>query len=629
MLIPAMGIPRLRRHVNAFSEPVLLASEPHNKQTVIPHVQSVVIDGPSLVYHVFWRLMSWSDENLGFPGAQPTCDEVSCGVMTYLLLFTILGVKIERICFDGALPLEKRETRLSRLEKSRRKLELLRCKSQCYLRARGCKHAVSFDNISHSRTLPVRHTNIPENPFIVPAVLEDLKNRWNKENILDVARLTLGVQSIGVTGFPWANVAIMVPGEADIYCVCMAKQTGSSILTNDSDLLLYDLGAQGSVISLDSIEIIGYHGEQKEWQMKALRLSPTLVARRLGIPNMQHFAFQLKTDPNAGTAELVRRSKNYSGDAPEYQLFIHQYQSETLDHQESMRQTPQDLDARVSELFCQYELPQTYLSSNAPRMYLAILPEDHAKRCAWVEGRLYRKLAYSILNASRPDSERSEFVNEYTRRGGRIAVDKIVLRDKKWIVEKTNMLVSRLKSIHNILGGKALSPGYWIMFSLCELYCVDPSHTFPDSAQLRRFFTVGHMGEKLEWSDIHFSAQIQSILYSLRILNQLLRVSTSCDSMENLGSILADLPPLRVMMEPVSNVMKECLTETVSEFVDQFLRLLEKEFCIRDGEKTKINTPTTLSPAVSRPEEQHQYLTGRQKTLRAKTDNIYDILAME
>jgi hypothetical protein len=89
-----MGIPRLRRHLHPFSETVLLEGRLHNRHERAAYVQSVVIDGPSLVYHVFCRLLSWSDLRTGFPAAQPTCDEVSCGVMTYLLLLTIAGVKM-------------------------------------------------------------------------------------------------------------------------------------------------------------------------------------------------------------------------------------------------------------------------------------------------------------------------------------------------------------------------------------------------------------------------------------------------------------------------------------------------------------------------------------------------------
>lgn len=89
-----MGIPRLTRHLRPFSDAVLLEGRLQKRQDGVGHVQSVVIDGPSLVYHVFWRLLSWSDSRIGFPDAQPTCNEVSCGVMIYLLLLTTTGVKM-------------------------------------------------------------------------------------------------------------------------------------------------------------------------------------------------------------------------------------------------------------------------------------------------------------------------------------------------------------------------------------------------------------------------------------------------------------------------------------------------------------------------------------------------------
>lgn len=85
-----MGIPHLTRHTLPFSESVFLAGDRDGAL----YVQSVVIDGPSLVYHVYSRLLSWMVQSVSPFDAQPTCNEVSVGVMLYLLQLTILGVKM-------------------------------------------------------------------------------------------------------------------------------------------------------------------------------------------------------------------------------------------------------------------------------------------------------------------------------------------------------------------------------------------------------------------------------------------------------------------------------------------------------------------------------------------------------
>lgn len=85
-----MGIPHLTRHLLPYSEDVLLTGIIQGNDTV----QLVVIDGPGLVYHVFQRLLSKSDTRLEALDAQPTCNEVSLGVMVYLLQLKLLGVNV-------------------------------------------------------------------------------------------------------------------------------------------------------------------------------------------------------------------------------------------------------------------------------------------------------------------------------------------------------------------------------------------------------------------------------------------------------------------------------------------------------------------------------------------------------
>ncbi|KAB8228209.1 XPG domain containing-domain-containing protein [Aspergillus alliaceus] len=540
----------------------------------------------------------------------------------------------ERICFDGALPSRKRETRLSRLEKSRKKLELLRSKTQSGLQrlsGPSDRCAIILGNVLRSRPLPATYNDLPDNPFIVPTVFEDLKYRWNRENILTAASDILCVHSVELEGFPWAGITEMVPGEADAYCASTAKHTSCSILTNDTDLLLYDLGPQGSVIFLDSIEIVGGNPHTpEEWQIKAMRLSPGLVAQRLGIPNILRFAFEIKSHPDAGIAELVKRANSSYEDrahALGYQDFVQEYQDDLDSLKAGNLQFLPHFDARVSELFWQYELRQTHISLETPHVYLAILNEDHARRCAWVQGRLYRNLAYSVLNASRPASERVDSINEFVRRGGRIAVDKIDLGNENWIMSEVGVLLARLKSIQHEIGVNTTSPAYWIMFALCELDGSASNCVFSDSARLSRFLTLGHMDERFDWRDIHLTAQIQAVLYSLRILGQLLRLSmVAHGSMMELRSMLSDLPSLHVIMGPTASLMEKTLNggASVNEFVHQSIQLLGKRSCSESADHMEPTPP--LPPLAP---QGYDSRVGNGKPLCGKTDNMYDILPME
>lgn len=83
-----MGIPKLTKHLLPYAENVYLDSD-----------MEVVIDGPSLVYHVHRRLQGWMDPDSDILDYQPSCDEISRAVGSFLLQLTKVGVKMQvHIC---------------------------------------------------------------------------------------------------------------------------------------------------------------------------------------------------------------------------------------------------------------------------------------------------------------------------------------------------------------------------------------------------------------------------------------------------------------------------------------------------------------------------------------------------
>lgn len=87
-----MGISYLTRHLLPYAETVSLGGQ--SDQYEPPQVRAVVIDGPSLVYHVYHRLLAWTESSCDVLDVQPTCDEVSRGVASFLLQLTELGVEM-------------------------------------------------------------------------------------------------------------------------------------------------------------------------------------------------------------------------------------------------------------------------------------------------------------------------------------------------------------------------------------------------------------------------------------------------------------------------------------------------------------------------------------------------------
>lgn len=414
---------------------------------------------------------------------------------------------------------------------------------------------------------------------MVSAVFEDLKWHWNKQKISAVVGDSPPFNLSGLEDCPWANLTVMVPGEADVECAQISRLTGCAILTNDSDLLLYDLGADGSVVFLDSMELNGWNSpSQAESSIKAMRICPSVLARQLGIANVQRFAYELSTNPRLGLAELTQRSRGIEI-TPEYSAFVQEYQ-DNMSHyiiDDSTRQLSQSLDTRLSELFWQYKLPDIYMSGESPHVYLGILNEDHARKCAWEHGRLYRNLGYSALNTSCPPLARFTSVYEYIRRGGRMTVDRIILDNTEGVASGMKSVCERLTMVQTIFGDHFASPTSWRAFALCEVYAPKAAHVcLPDAEEVRRFFRLGYMGKELDWSDLHLFAEIQAVLYSLRILKQLLQASDYCTELAmKTKTILAGLPSLHVLMRSRQEMSGEYPSYQAAGFEDRFFHLWE------------------------------------------------------
>lgn len=86
-----MGIPHLIRHLLPHAETVWLGDAAKNAECT-QEITSVVVDGPALVYHVYYCLVSCIPPGCNPLVAQPTSNEVSIGVMRFLLHLMELNV---------------------------------------------------------------------------------------------------------------------------------------------------------------------------------------------------------------------------------------------------------------------------------------------------------------------------------------------------------------------------------------------------------------------------------------------------------------------------------------------------------------------------------------------------------
>jgi hypothetical protein len=100
----------------------------------------------------------------------------------------------------------------------------------------------------------------------------------------------------------------------------------------------------------------------------------------------------------------------------------------------------------------------------------------------------------------------------------------------------------------------------------------------PNRAELENFLLFGQMGAELQWKDLHIFAQMQSVLYSLRILAQLFHIVAlkgyRTEGFQNLQRILFCLPPLHELI----SLRDERLDQPrAHDFVHKFFELQGQE----------------------------------------------------
>lgn len=385
---------------------------------------------------------------------------------------------------------------------------------------------------------------------MVSAVFEDLRTRWDRKQILQQTQCDPGHLPDG--DYPYAEITVMVPGEADVECALVSRLTGAAILTNDSDLIVHDLGLHGAVVFLNSVQLVEDTEGTPGSRIQAMRLYPNDFARRLGILSIPRFAYELNENPHLGFSELIRRSNDNQEtieQSSKYHEFLREYQPKTNGSMAIQGHAyVQNLDPRISELFWQYELPDTFCEARQPHIYLGILFEDHSRRCAWEVGRFYRALGYSLLNQAHPPTRRFTTICEFVRRGTRIVAEQITLSGSKAVASDLAMIQKRLDLARGVFDADDLST-FWVMYALAEIYR-DPSSqaSLLGAKQLERYLIKGFAGSKSDWTDVHLLAQIHAVLYSLRMLLQLLQFVPDDDLTGRNKLMLSDLPPLHNLL---------------------------------------------------------------------------------
>lgn len=400
------------------------------------------------------------------------------------------------IYFDGYLPTSKTETRLQRL---------------CDKSHEAQRYFLGTISGLNKSTLKA-----PSSPFIVPAVLEALRSQER-----------------------YSIITHVVPGEADPYCANDVRQNGGALLTGDSDFLLYDLGPTGTVAFFRDIYSTPQEG--KTSHISALRYSPGDITQKLllepGQKGMLAAGFEISLSPDKSYQALAGTPRTqWKYLAPSHKSAYDEFISEYIVAPDELGSIPSYLkytDPRVAEFILDWAavagLNPASLSSpdssdtrstRYPVVHLPLLIDRWDVATSWNASTAIRQLAYSLCQGG---GDSISTVTEYRRTLSLYSagqqVELLAASDVPDTLRDT--LSYTREFLHGLIGTARLQ---WITACLgFEIgHAASEGKESTTVKLLKKASASGGLLDPDDWDAIHLVAMMQGVLYSLRILQQVL-----------------------------------------------------------------------------------------------------------
>ncbi|XXG94829.1 hypothetical protein Hte_001088 [Hypoxylon texense] len=503
---------------------------------------TVVIDGPALVHRISDACMRQRPFESGFV-CHPPYSLLGRMVIGWLDELKNHNVTVRRIYFDGYLPPSKWDVRRERLLAQSLNMKAL-VSSEHAGSPRTPDNA--FGDLRRADMNLTRQASrsstdkLPKPPFMVPAVLEALRN-----------------------SLEWRDLVIVVPGEADMFCAQDVRENGGTLLTSDSDLLIQDLGPNGSVSFL--WDVIPADPASKELGMMACKISLNDVNSQLGLTNiggLPRVAFE-KQKGNMGFNTALQKARDCREDtlnSSEYRDFMVELElKEYVPSDHPVLNILSGLDPRISEIVIQALLLEKRPVSTASdtkalrgpetlSIFLPIVVENRNRRSAWTASMNVRQIAYSVLQCLTP--QKSSAVIEY-----RTLDPSTTLTGRQVEIpspEETTNDCAQLTTILGTLAERLPSPDMqWLAFAVYQDVEWSTSEQRPplSAALIYEATSQPEDTEGYSWDLIHFTAQFQACLYSLRIGKQILDTVLFLDGVlpaptRKLHDYLTSLPPI-------------------------------------------------------------------------------------
>ncbi|KAL8645156.1 MAG: hypothetical protein Q9210_006865, partial [Variospora velana] len=404
-----MGIPRLTGHLEPYSVPLILGHQAvTSSEDVLDASASltpIIVDGPALAYHIYHRLLAHRSASLqGRLDAIPSYDEIGRASIAYLDTLELHRCHISHIYFDGFLPVHKRPTRQGRLELSLKGLvNTYDLFPSGFSVGAVSRHAQSPswkpEQIFNSLfPLPSSYRHLPAPAFLVPAVLD------------------------GLAESRYSSITDVVPAEADVYCALAAFKLGGTILTSDSDLLVFSIGPKASVVFFNTLSISALDGDPAAGSiLKANAFNTAELAQKFQLPNLHRLTYEIKTDPTLSFSDALRRTKTPVAHPVNFRAFVEEYalpssSSYAATPITSIDSKPAFLDPRLSELILQLRSSPSQAADEII-VYLPLFLDDPTRSSAWAVSACIRHHTYSLLATRFSPLLSPNAIAETSRRG--------------------------------------------------------------------------------------------------------------------------------------------------------------------------------------------------------------------
>lgn len=329
------------------------------------------------------------------------------------------------------------------------------------------------------------------------------------------------------------------PGEADVFCAQHVFKAGGIILTSDSDLLVHELGQDGSVIFFTDVEI-----EPDSKSLTALSYRPSSICKSLkldAIDGFSRLAHVLASDHHI-TLEQAVESTRTEADAS-YRIFTEQYTAaEVISHPEIGDDIL--LDPRTSEIFLQCLVG---CAAHASRecdlaMHLPFLTDSPLRTSAWEASKPTRELAYGILLYPKyaPKQDSLPSISEYRRlqvvsSGTRVDIPPTASA----LDQQATKLMATLTRIRETAGD---TPTVWVVLSIYEdiVSTLSQGKIRPLSLDLLLQDAKGTLQQQ-SWDYVHLLAQLQATCYSVRMIQQIIEFKRQQKNKGDLSPVILQL----------------------------------------------------------------------------------------